>query len=119
MRIAVKHLIGKSLFRIGGIKTLRGFNELSLFSSGYGILQNELRFMLGQKDYLSVFSDLAYTEKKEDIKRNANWHFGLGTGINFQTKAGIFSLFLAVGKTNRDNFDFRNTKVHLSYINTF
>lgn len=114
-----EQLFDNELFRLGGIKTLRGFNELSLFSSGYGILQNEMRFMLGSKDYLSVFSDVAYTEKKEGPAINANWHLGLGTGINFQTKAGIFSLFLAVGKSNRDNFDFRNTKVHLSYINTF
>lgn len=112
-------LFDNELFRLGGIKTLRGFNELSLFSSAYGILQNEMRYMLGSKDYLSVFSDAAYTEKKEATAINANWHLGLGTGINFQTKAGIFSLFLAVGKSNRDNFDFRNTKVHLSYINTF
>ncbi len=112
-------LFDNELFRLGGIKTLRGFNELSLFSSAYGIVQNEMRYMLGKRDYLSLFSDLAYTEKKEGAAINANWHLGLGTGINFQTKAGIFSLFLAVGKSNRDNFDFRNTKVHLSYINTF
>jgi outer membrane protein insertion porin family len=78
-----------------------------------------MRFMLGAKDYLTVFGDLGYTEKKELTNLNPNWHLGLGCGINFQTKAGIFSLFLAVGKSNESNFDFRNTKVHISYINTF
>jgi outer membrane protein insertion porin family len=114
-----EQLFENELYRLGGIKTLRGFNELSFFSSAYGVLQNEIRFMLGPKDYLTVFSDLAYTEKKELNKLNPNWHLGLGTGLNFQTKAGIFSLFLAVGKSNQADFDFRNTKVHISYINTF
>lgn len=107
------------LFRIGGIKTLRGFNELSLFSSAFGILQNELRLMLGKRDYLAVFSDIAYTERPINQGLARNWHWGLGTGLNFQTKGGLFSLFLAVGRTNQDAFDFRSTKVHLSYINVF
>lgn len=114
-----EQLFENELYRLGGIKTLRGFNELSFFSSAYGVFQNEMRFMLGAKDYLTVFGDLGYTEKKELTNLNPNWHLGLGCGINFQTKAGIFSLFLAVGKSNESNFDFRNTKVHISYINTF
>ena len=112
-------LFENELLRLGGIHSLRGFNELSLFSNAYGLLRSEIRYMLGSYDYLCVFGDLAYSENTGKALYEQYLHSGLGAGINFQTKGGIFSLFLAVGQTNDESYDFRSTKVHLSYVNTF
>lgn len=112
-------LFENELFRLGGINSLRGFNELSLFSSAYGLMRSEIRYMLGKYDYLCLFGDLAYSENNSSLLVSQNLHSGLGGGINFQTKGGIFSLFLAVGQTDDDSYDWRSTKVHLSYVNTF
>lgn len=122
--LSTKALFGDNLFenelyRIGGLKSLRGFNEQSIFSSAYGIGSLEYRYMIGEFDYLTLFSDLAYTEKKTASANSYDWLTGLGTGINFRTNSGIFSLFLAVGKSQATNFDLRATKVHFGYVNRF
>ncbi len=107
------------IFRLGGLKNLRGFNEWSFFTPAYALMRSEVRFMLGQYDYLSAFADLAFNEV--DRKNQSPWdrHSGLGLGLNFQTKGGIFSLFLAVGQSNNSSYDFRSGKIHLAYLNRF
>lgn len=115
-------LIGESLFRneiyrIGGLKTLRGFNEQSIYASAFGIGTLEYRFMIGQNNYLAAFGDLAYVQNQPSASENV--FLGLGTGLNFETNGGIFSLFVAVGKDNENSFDFRTTKIHFGYINRF
>lgn len=119
-----KALIGENLFlnelfRLGGLKTLRGFNEQSIFSSSYVKSTVEYRLMLGEFDYLSLFSDAAYLETKTGDTFDSNVVLGLGTGLNFRTRQGIFSLSLAVGRDTDNPFDFRAGKVHFGYVNRF
>ena len=112
-------LFENELYRIGGIRTLRGFNERSIFSSAHIISTLEYRFMLGAYDYLTAFADVAYVEKNTRQQSEQNWLTGLGAGMNFRTGAGIFSLFFAVGKTGATAFDLRATKVHIGYVSRF
>jgi hypothetical protein len=113
------NLFENELYRLGGLKTLRGFNEQSLFSSAYAIGTFEYRYHLGDFDYLTLFTDLAYSNRKIGNTNNFSWLNGLGTGINFRTNGGIFSLFLAVGQSSNSSLDFRATKVHFGYVNQF
>ncbi len=106
-------------YRIGGLKTLRGFNEQSIYASRYGIGTLEYRYMIGNYDYLTVFSDLAYVENNAGEEFATNLFTGIGAGINFQTRAGVFSLFYAVGKDDQNPFDLRTSKIHFGYINRF
>ncbi|WP_421754056.1 BamA/TamA family outer membrane protein [Croceimicrobium sp.] len=114
-----QNLQDNEVFRIGGLRSLRGFNEWTFFSPAYGILRSELRYMLGSYDYLSAFADLGFTERQAQDRGLWDRHSGIGLGLNFQTKGGIFSLFLAVGQSNRDSYDFRAGKIHLAYVNRF
>ena len=114
-----ENLFENELFRLGGLRSLRGFNEQSIFSSGFAIGTLEYRYRIGEYDYLTLFTDLAYTTKNVGESSETNWLNGVGTGINFRTKGGIFSLFLAVGHDQNSNFDFRTTKVHFGYVNQF
>lgn len=97
----------------------RGFNEWTFFSPAYGTLRSELRYMLGSYDYLSAFADLGFAERQAQKRGLWDRHSGIGLGLNFQTKGGIFSLFLAVGQSNSDSYDFRAGKIHLAYVNRF
>ena len=117
-------LFGEDLFlnevyRIGGLKTLRGFNEQSIFSSAYTIGTLEYRYMIGEYDYLAVFTDVAWSETNTTSEYASNLFTGLGAGINFNTAGGIFSLFYAVGKDQNSSFDLRTSKVHFGYISRF
>ncbi len=112
-------LFTNELYRIGGLKTMRGFNEQSIYASRYGIGTIEYRYMIGTYDYLTLFSDLAYVENNAGEQFSSTFFTGIGAGINFQTRAGIFSLFYAFGKDDQNPFDLRTSKIHFGYTNRF
>lgn len=107
------------LFRIGGLKTLRGFDEESIFASTYSIFTLEYRFILEQNSYMYVFGDIAPYENnnsKEYIRDNP---YGFGAGISFETKAGIFSINYALGKQFSNPIELRSGKIHFGIVNYF
>jgi hemolysin activation/secretion protein len=112
-------LFENELFRIGGLKSLRGFDEESIIASMYSIFTLEIRYLFEKNAFFSVFSDGAYYEKdtKDDFVHDKP--FGIGAGINFETRAGIFSLNYAVGKQFNNPIDLKTAKVHFGFIGVF
>ncbi len=124
LKIQSEALLGGAMFtnetyRIGGLKTLRGFNEQSIYTSSYGIGTVEYRYMIGNFDYLTVFADVAYVENNTIDNFSSNLLTGIGAGINFQTAGGILSFFYALGKDSQTPFDVRGSKIHFGYTNRF
>jgi len=128
LRSALKYnqsaLFQNDLFRIGGNRILRGFDEQSVLSSFYSVFTAELRFILAQEsnnftlslpfiDYALEYNPLRPIGERWDRP------LGIGVGMNFQTTAGIFSFAMAVGKRLNNPFDFGNLKIHFGYINLF
>lgn len=106
-------------FRIGGNRILRGFDEESIFATNYAVTSLELRFLLGLNSYLFAFGDFAYVENKTPDRRLFDRPIGIGTGITFETKVGLFGFSLAVGKQQNTGFDFRSVKTHFGYVSLF
>ncbi len=107
------------LYRFGGLKTLRGFDEESMLASSYSIGKIEYRYVLEQNSYLFAFFNEAYYQTKS---RNKNIHdtpYGFGTGITFETKLGIMSVSYALGKEFDNPVYFRNGKIHFGILNYF
>ncbi len=110
-------------YRLGGSRQLRGFDEQSVFASRYLIGSAEFRLLLSQNSFLFLFTDYALL----DISSRADppgadtfvTALGLGTGINFETRAGIFGLSLAVGRRRGEVLDFGAPKVHFGYLSLF
>lgn len=107
------------LLRFGGLKILRGFDEESLTASFYSFMTLEYRFILERNSYLSVFSDGGYYESKTVSGFDKDTPIGVGAGINFETKAGIFSFNYAFGRQRDNPFDLRAAKIHFGFINIF
>jgi hemolysin activation/secretion protein len=100
------------LFRIGGMNSLQGFDDLSIRASSYGIALWELRFLMAKIAYINAFFNGAWYEQK--IKNN-NMHdfpFGFGLGITFTTKAGLFYLSYALGRQLDNPISFKTGKIH-------
>ncbi len=116
-----KFLLKNDLFRLGGNTTLKGFDEESLLASQYHIVNIELRYLLGKNAFFHVFANGAYLESK--ISNQAiqkSWPLGIGSGIAFETKAGIFAINYALGRLDdQHSFQFRNAKIHFGYVNYF
>lgn len=116
IRSATNYLISDNyltneLYRFGGILTIRGFEENSIFANLYSTLNSEYRYKLNNSIYINSIIDLGYFENDiENIKQKL-FSFGIGTGI--RTKAGVLKINLANGKFEDSSFQFSNTKLHI------
>lgn len=105
------------LFRLGGANSIRGFDEMSYFSTLYSVNTLEYRLLLSRGSFFSVFSDVGYLENKKSNQENLL--IGVGTGLDLSTKAGIFTIDMAVGRDRTTPFDFSQSRIHFGYINVF
>ena len=115
------NIIQNELYRIGGNRLLRGFNELGFLSDFYIIYTGEFRLILDQNSFLNLpFIDLAWLRNRNNVNdERLVPAYGIGMGMNFSTKAGIFNLTFAAGNYDNTGFDFANTKIHFGYLNLF
>lgn len=112
-------LFTNELFRIGGLRSLRGFDEESIFTSGFVIGKLEYRYLLEQNSFLFLFYNHAWYERNRKGNYLRDTPFGFGAGINFETRLGIMSVSYALGKQGDNPFFFRNGKVHFGIVNYF
>jgi outer membrane protein assembly factor BamA len=107
------------LFLIGGYKLLRGFDEQSIYASKYAVGTAEYRYLIGQNSFLFSFVDYGWANNNVPGYNLNSTYMGIGLGMAFETKAGIFNISYAVGKQGNNNLDFRQAKIHLGYANFF
>jgi len=107
------------LFRIGGLRTLRGFDEESIFASSYVIPTVEYRFLFSQNSNLLLFAEGAWYENNSNGPYIKDIPVSVGAGINFETKAGILTLNYALGNQFNNGFDLRSGKIHFGLTALF
>ncbi len=107
------------LFRIGGLKSLRGFNEESIYASSFSIVTLEYRYLLEQNSYLYIFGDGSYYENNNVRTFIHDTPLGFGAGVSFETKAGIFSINYALGKQFDNPIELKSGKIHFGIVNYF
>ncbi len=118
-KLQTENTFNNELFRFGGLKTLRGFDEESFNANTYIIGKTELRLLLDGNSYLFAFYNQAYYEQRSfDVKRS-DTPLGFGAGLAFETKAGIFSFNYALGKQQNNPILFRSAKVHFGIVSAF
>lgn len=100
------------LLRIGGLKTLRGFNEESIYASTFIIPSLEYRFLFEKNSNIFLFAEGCWYENNSSMIYLNDTPVSVGAGINFNTKAGIFNLSYALGKQMGNSFDLRTGKIH-------
>ena len=104
---------------LGGNQLLRGFDEESIFATNYVLGTIEYRYLIGQNSYFFVFGDMAYLKNKTNENDFSNRPIGVGAGMTFETKAGIFGISYALGKLEKTAFEFRAAKVHFGFVSLF
>jgi len=113
------NIFSNELYRFGGLKSLRGFDESSLLASAYAIGKIEYRFILEQNSYLLLFYNQAWYENDSRESLLSDTPYGFGAGITFDTKLGIFSFTYALGSQQSNPIEFRAAKVHFGLVNYF
>ena len=104
------------LIRFGGITSIRGFEENSLYAKRIGVLCSEYRYRFTKDLFIHSVIDAAYYEDINDIKEKI---FGFGFGFGLKTNGGLFRLTYANGKSQNNSFDFSKSKLHISFANNF
>ena len=107
------------LFMIGGYRLLRGFDEQSILCSQYAVGTLEYRYLVGLNSFLFTFVDGGWAMNNVPGFNLNNTYIGTGLGMAFETKAGIFNISYAIGRTNQTSFDFHDAKIHLGYVSFF
>jgi len=98
-------------YRIGGLRTLRGIDEETIFAQRWSVATIEYRFLPEENTAFYIFYDQAFYENDQP--------FGFGTGINFQTKSGIFTFNYALGQQFENPILIRNGKISFGFRNIF
>jgi len=112
-------LFGNEIYRLGGIKNLRGADEASIFCSSFAIGTMEYRFLFEENSNFFFFVDQAWYEDQSRDILLTDTPVGFGTGTSFETKAGIFSLTYALGQQFDNPIGFRGGKVHFGFTSLF
>lgn len=110
--INTENYLSNELFRFGGIKSIRGFEENSLTASLYGLINTEYRYNISNSIYVHSIFDAAYFENKITLTKEKLFAFGFGFGI--YTKSGLLKFNYANGKSEDKKFKFSDSKIHLS-----
>lgn len=103
--------------RFGGINSIRGFEENSLFANLFGVINTEYRYRLNRDIYVHSVIDAAYFENQLTDQKGKLFGFGFGFGL--LSKAGLFRFNYSSGKTENQQFKLSDSKVHLSLTATF
>jgi len=117
-----KSVYENELYRIGGLHTLRGFDEASILGNFYSILTVEYRYLIARQSFFSFFANSAFIENQQMKLLNKTYSqlfYSVGLGLNFETSSGIFSLNYALGKQQYNNISFKAGKIHFGYLNVF
>jgi len=112
-------LFENELFRIGGIHTLRGFDEHFFLPSTFSIQTLEYRWIFDTQSWMSLFTDMGYIEQQLISRKNLHRVLSFGAGITLDTEAGQFSLHYAYGRTHLIPFNYKTGKIHFGYIALF
>lgn len=105
------------LIQFGGINSIRGFKENSLFSTLFGLINTEYRYAVNNTIYIHSIFDTAYFEN--NISNIEEKLFGYGFGFGILTKSGLLKFNYANGKSEKQKFILSNSKIHLSLIANF
>jgi outer membrane protein assembly factor BamA len=117
-KTANPNLLLNDLFRLGGLKSIRGFNENYFFASQYAYLSVEPRFYFDTMSYFLIFADAAGIDNQvTEVGRD--FPFSFGAGFSLQSKGGIFNFVYALGKADTQPLGFNYSRIHFGYTGRF
>ena len=119
-------LFTNELYRIGGLKSLPGINEQSIYASTYSIGSLEYHFLFEQNSAFVLFGNYGwyqnasynYDQSFKGIPNN-DTPYSFGAGVLFQTKAGVFQMNYAIGHQYENPISLRAGKINFGIVNTF
>lgn len=114
-----RNVLENEKYRLGGVNSLRGFDDQSVFTPYYIMANVEYRFLLSKNSYFSAFFNSAMVEDTRTGKGPFDFPYGFGAGAAIETKIGLFGITYAMGTQLDNKITFRSAKIHFGYVNYF
>ncbi|MEP5611842.1 MAG: ShlB/FhaC/HecB family hemolysin secretion/activation protein [Cyclobacteriaceae bacterium] len=108
-------LLNNERYRLGGLRSIRGFNEKRFFADKYLLSRTELRSFFEKGSFVYLFYDQLFF-RNEDFQDAPS---GTGLGFVLATLSGQFNFALALGRSKDQPIDFSNMNAHFGYITNF
>ncbi|MEX2513877.1 MAG: hypothetical protein WD398_13310 [Cyclobacteriaceae bacterium] len=113
-----ENLLSNDLFRLGGLKSIRGFNENYFFANRYAFINIEPRYYFDNHSYFLIFADAGLVKNKV-FGSGSEWPYSFGGGISLENGGGIFNFIYAVGKSKAQPLGFNYSRIHFGYTGRF
>ena len=107
------------MYRIGGLSSLRGFDDYFFYASSYAVSTLEYRLFTAADSYVLLFYDQGYYRSDLEQSTASDIPFGVGGGISFSTGAGTFQLVYSLGKSEQQPLSFKYSKIHFGITSKF
>ncbi|WP_157578444.1 BamA/OMP85 family outer membrane protein [Pontibacter roseus] len=107
------------MYRLGGLNSLRGFDEYFFYASTYGVGTLEYRLFTAEDSYVLLFYDQGYYRSDLEASQAEGLPLGVGGGISFSTGAGIFQLVYSVGHSEQQPMSLKYSKIHFGITSKF
>lgn len=118
-KILNQNIFYNDLYRLGGLKSIRGFNDNFFYASDYTINTLEFRQYIDETSYLLLFAEQSYLYYNVTDGKLLDYPTGLGAGVSFTSGPGIFSFVYAVGKSKQQQMSLNQSKIHFGYVSRF
>lgn len=112
-----KNMVNNELLRFGGEKSIRGFDENSIFTNNYIMLKTSLNYYLSNTIYIYTIFDIAkYNNNILNIEKDI---YSGGFGFSTFTENGIISVNYSKGNNWGNSFNLKNAKINISFMSFF
>ncbi len=110
-----KSFLQNEMYRIGGEKSIRGFNAQSLFATKYAFFNVAYRFLVSKKSFIYTITDFGQFKDLNASKKALS----IGAGYQFLTNNSQVNLHYALGKINNQPFDYKTSTLNINFITYF
>jgi len=117
MQLFAQEILRNDLYRIGGARSLRGFDERSI--EGHVIHGGtlEYRYLFSRDANFHVFGNAAYIENSVRQPYSTDLAYGFGAGVRLQVGTSLLNFDYALGAIGDLGIQFNRAKVHFGVIN--
>jgi outer membrane protein assembly factor BamA len=112
-------LLETELYRLGGIHTIRGFDENSILANQYALLTMEYRWLFDEESNIFLFADILQYKKMTISETFSDMPVGFGLGTRLATRAGMFTLSYGLGVQRDNPISLKSAKIHMGYSSRF
>jgi|TARA_B110000238_G_scaffold197975_1_gene241664 hypothetical protein len=103
------------IYRIGGEKSIRGFNTQSLFATEYSFFNVAYRFLASKKSLIYTITDFGKFKGLNTSKKALS----IGAGYQFLTNNSQVNLSYALGRIDNQPFDYKTPTLNINFVTYF